>query len=141
MIAVHFMQYLEDNGFGVMQDSLWYGQLPLGDRYQDDDVNDIAVIESGGQLSRKGIRKQELEIWGRGANGSWPQMARRLQDIIDHFRLEYCPTLPPIATGCCADDGHVYNYVYVRPLSNVENLGVDDEQNMLYRIRVEVTYN
>ncbi len=139
MIALHFLQYLHDNGFGVIQDDLWYGQLPLGDQYSSGS-EDIAVIEVGGQLTKKGICRQELEIWGRACNGKWPLMAKRLASIIEFIKNECCPELPPIANGCCIEPAHTYNYVFIKPISNVENLGVDEENNMLYRVRVEIDY-
>lgn len=139
MIALHFMQYLSDNGFGTIQSDIWYGILPVGDRYQPEG-DEIAVIEVGGEVRKKGNCKQELEIWGRGCNGRWIQMAKKLHAIIELLKEDCCPTLPPIVSGCCTDDGHIYNYVFIRPIGNVENLGTDSENNMLYRIRVEITY-
>lgn len=139
MIALHFMQYLQNNGIGTIEDDLWYGQLPLGDRYQPDG-DELAVIEVGGQLRKKGNCIQELEVWGRACNGRWPQMAKRLASIVGLLKEDCCPELPSIAVGCCTEPAHTYEYVFIRPIGNVENLGVDDENNMLYRIRVEITY-
>jgi hypothetical protein len=67
-------------------------------------------------------------------------MAKRLASIIEFIKNECCPELPPIANGCCIEPAHTYNYVFIKPISNVENLGVDEENNMLYRVRVEIDY-
>lgn len=139
-VALHFIQYLQDNGIGTIQDDLWYGELPLYDQYETN-IDAIAVVESGGGLFRKqAYDVLELDIWGRGANGKWPIMAERLQAIIDLLKSNCCPELPIVASGCCPDDGHTFDYIYMKPLSGVENLGTDSEHSMLYRVRVQIKY-
>jgi hypothetical protein len=138
MIALHVLQLLQDNGFGTIDSTLWYNELPLGEQY-DASNNDIAIIETGGQESRKGLSRMDVELWGRGVNGQWPVMSKKLADIIKFFKCNCNCKLPTTVVSCCEDE-HDYGLVRINPVSNVESLGVDSERNAIYRIRLQLIY-
>lgn len=137
MIALHFQQFLQDNGFGVIGTDLWYGQLPLGD--YDTNPEGIAVIEAGGSDSLKGKTSQIIELWAKGCNGRWPQMSKKLQAITNFIKCNCICKLPLTVDGCC-EDTHDYGPVTIRPVGAIENLGLDSENNMLFRMRFEIIY-
>lgn len=141
MISLSFMQYLQDQGFGTIDDTIFYGELPLDmDRYVDN-KSVMAVVDGGGPLTKKSTRcSQTVELWGRSCNGNWLEIPRLFERIISHFKEVCICTLPVNTSGCCPSDIE-YEFAIVLPRGNIQNLGTDSERNMLYSISFEILYH
>lgn len=137
MITLHIMKLLEDSGFGTLMltgeesgdRKLWWQKLPVGQ-------TGIYVIDNGAPMGR-GIRKtQSFDIYARGEDDV--EGNKRLKEILDFFEAEgmrHCNL--PIVEGYSDDE---YKNVAIYPTSNLQNIGSDDTDRVIWVASAQVIY-
>lgn len=130
MISLHLLQYLEDNGFGTLDTDLFFEKLPLG-------KTGIAIFSRGGERSYGRFRgAQNFDLYCRGTsdlNG-----ADKLDKIATFFAGNYdnlCDL--PIVPGV---SNRQYKKARITTIDNVENLGLDENDRILFRLGAQVIY-
>ena len=91
---------------------------------------------SRGTTLQRGLRdSQEFDLYSRGANNLLG--AHQLEKIKDYFDNTYqvCE-LPPTAKS-----NKVYKEAVIIMTSNIENIGLDEMDRVLFRIAARIIYN
>ena len=138
MITLSLLQLLANNGLGRVNldgsltgnDLLFHEKLPEG-------KTGVYIISNGETLDRSLRTAQSFDLYARGVNdiagGVW------LEDILKFFTNECWPVcdLPKV-------DGYTeqgYRNCAIKPTSNVQNVGLDDTNRMIYVCSATVKYN
>jgi hypothetical protein len=130
MITLHLLQFLQDNGLGTIEEDLFYEKLPL-------DKAGVAIISRGGPLFRARNRAvAAFDFYSRGENDLLG--ADKLEKIWQLFVEEYQVCDLPIVPG---KSNKQYTRVYITPVSNIENLGQDETDRLVFRLSCEAVYN
>lgn len=129
MITLHILQLLEDNSLGTIGTDLFWEDMPL-------DKNGVAIYSRGGTLFR-GRNKaiQAFDLYSRGTSA--PQAADRLEKIWEYFVDNYVVCDLPIVENVSEK---LYRKARFTPIANVENLGKDETDRLLFRLSMEVVY-
>lgn len=131
MVTLHLLQYLLENGFGTAIDSdLFFEKLPL-------DKNGVAIFSRGGERSygrRRSI--QRFDLYSRGSSDLTG--ADKLDKIATFFQDTYdetceLPTIPSVSN-------RQYNKARITAIDNVENIGLDPQDRVIYRLGAQVIY-
>ena len=130
MITLHILQLLADNGFGTMNQDLFWEKLPL-------DKNGVAIMSRGGVIT--GARSRNtlaFDLYCRGKNDllSADRLERIRKLLIDEYPVCDLPTVS-------GKSNKQYKNVRFVLISNVENLGLDETDRLLWRLSCEVIYN
>lgn len=141
MIAYHLMQYLNDSGFAVLGQNLWYGESPLIDQ---SGAEGIVIVERGGGLYNN--CKNITEFIDIKARFCSPDDAHDfLYRIGEHLQNTKCIDLPDVTNGCCRTPElfNDYDYKQVRFItdSTYQSLGKDSEGKWLAVWGFEIKYN
>jgi hypothetical protein len=131
MVTLHILQLLENEGFGSMNskaDGLFYEYLPL-------DGIGVAIMSRGTTLQR-GLRDaQDFDLYSRGASNLLG--AHKLEKIKDYFDNTYqvceLPTTPK--------SNKVYKNAAIIMTSNIENIGLDEMDRVIFRVAAQIIYN
>ena len=130
MITLHILQYLADNGFGTIDTSLFFEKLPLGKK-------GIAIFSRGGeQAYGRSTATQSFDLYSRGTTDVTGMQA--LEDIRTFLADSYgevctLPEVPPYSTI-------EYEKVRFVTIDNIENLGLDENDRVVYRLGAQVIY-
>ena len=135
MITLHIAKLLEDEGFGIIDQDLFWEEMPLDSNGNARDG--IWIVTRGSELSRNGTRTQDFDIYSRSSNkitGS-----KKLEDILEYISESYddiceLPTVPPYSLT-------LYYDVRITPVSGIENVGSDEQDKVVRVISGEVKYN
>ena len=131
MITLHILQFLADNGIGTAIDTdLFFEKLPS-------DKTGIAIFSRGGeQAYGRNTIAQSFDLYSRGTS-----------DVIGMNELEKARTLfsesygqmctLPIVSGVSE---RKYTNVQFLTIDNVENIGVDENERVVYRLGASVIY-
>lgn len=130
MITLNILQYLEDEGFGEIDESLFFEKLALGN-------TGIAIFSRGGeQPYGRRSATQAFDLYSRGTNDVTGMQA--LEDIRTHLSDSFgqvC-TLP---TTEYSDE--VYDKCRFVTIENIQNLGLDDNDRVIYRLGAQIIYS
>lgn len=137
MITLHILKLLEDNGYGTIaltgnetaDDLLWFEKLPVG-------KEGVFIMSRGTSLSRGQRATQSFDLYARGSNDI--DGMQRLEDILNFF-AEECYPVCDLPTVPSYSDNQYTNTVIV-PTSNIENVGLDDTDRVIYTVSAQVTY-
>lgn len=129
MITLSFLKLLEDNGFGEIDKDLFFQKLTL-------DKKGLYIADIGDPLTRGVRRSQSFELYARGNTDVWGYQT--LTEVLDFLRESYSdvcelPSVPPITT-----DG--YSNVVVQPTGSITNVGLDDNNRIIYSIQGQIIY-
>lgn len=130
MIVLHILRLLEVNGFGTLNESLFYEELPI------DGMGIAAISRGGGSIRRGRINIQDFDLYSRGENDltSADALEKVWQFIADNdFFFCELPTVP-------GKSSKQYAKVDVIPMGNLENLGKDESNRKVYRWAYQVNY-
>lgn len=130
MITLHILQYLEDNGFGTIDTSLFFEKQPL-------DKNGVAIFSRGGERAygrRRAI--QRFDLYSRG--NSDLTGADKLDKIATFFQDTYDETceLPAVPNV----SNRQYKKARITEIDNVENIGLDETDRVIFRLGAQVIY-
>jgi hypothetical protein len=130
MITLHLLQYLEDNGFGTLDESLFFEKLPL-------DKTGVAIFSRGGEATYGRRRSvQRFDLYSRGVDDLIGY------NILDNIRTffsdnydELCtlPTVPGISN-------RLYTKARITTMDNIENLGLDENDRVIFRLGASIIY-
>lgn len=128
MITLHILKHLADNDLGTLQQDLFWEKLPL-------DKMGVNIMSRGGLMSSRWQAKQAFDLYCRDKNDL--KAADRLERI-RYFLLSQNPCELPIVEG---KSNKIYKNVRFVVISNVENLGLDETDRLLFRLSCEVNYS
>jgi hypothetical protein len=130
MITLHVLQYLSDNGFGTIDTDLFFEKLPLG-------VNGIAIFARGGrQEYGRNTIAQAFDLYVRGKSDVLGM------SICEDLRTLFSDSYGKMCTLPIVEDisERVYKNVQFLEITNIENIGVDENERVVYRLGVTVNY-
>lgn len=131
MITLHILQLLEDEGFGTIDatsDGLFWEKLPL-------EVTGVAIYSRGSALSRGTRKVQQFDLYSRGENDLLG--ADKLEKIQEFINSNFVVCDLPLTTN----SNKQYSAVTLEVTSSVENLGLDENDRLIFRLGVEAKYN
>lgn len=133
MITLSFLKYLEDNGFGVIDESLFWQKMGI-------DKKGLYISSIGGVMGRGVRRIQNFELYSRGTSQnstSDVEAAKKLESVIDFLEdndpVCTLPEVPPIHS-------HTYRNVTVEVTSPLMNMGLDSNGRVIYSITGRIIY-
>ena len=131
MVILHILQYLLDNGFGTAIDiDLFFEDIPLG-------KNGIGIISRSGEAYiNNRVTTQRFDIYCR--EDSAALAVDKLEKIRLFFADNYnnlctLPIVPNVST-------RQYKRVCITSLDGIENLGIDDNSRIVFRLAGEITF-
>lgn len=135
MVSLHIAKLLEDEGFGTLETDLFWENIPLDSN--SNPVDGLWVVTRGSTLDRFNTTTQQFDVYSRFSNpltGS-----KKLEGILEFLKEAYgevceLPTVPPYSLT-------IYDDVRLRPISGIENVGVDAQEKIVRLISGEVQYN
>jgi hypothetical protein len=131
MVTLHILELLKDNGYGVdLNSDLHWEKLPLK-------KDGVAIFSRGGEQNYGRSRcVQRFDLYSRHSN------SLVAYDKLDKIRLflaesygETCdlPTVPN-------KSNRVYNNVRFTVIDNIENIGVDGTDKVVFRLAAQIIY-
>lgn len=130
MITLSLLQYLSDNGFGTIDQNLFWQKLPLSKK-------GIFVLDIGQAQDRGMRRTQRYELYSRGNNDieGYENLVQIINFLNDHYG-QAC-TLPKasVYAGSTA-----YENVTIMPLSTPTNVGEDANGRIIWSTTGELKY-
>lgn len=131
MITLHILEYLKENGFGSAIDTdLFFEKLPLG-------KNGVAIFSRGGEATY-GLRRavQRFDLYSRGSSDLTGY--DKLDKIRTFFSDNYddlctLPIVPSVSN-------RQYTKARITAIDNIENLGLDENDRVMYRLGAEIIY-
>jgi len=137
MITLNILQLLSENGFGEValtgsepDASLFHEKLPL-------DKDGIYIVSRGAPLARGQRRTQAFDVYVRGEDDF--EGGETAEAIIEFFRTQCYPscTLPEVPEFSTRQ----YNRTTIVPTTNVQNVGQDGTDRVIYVVSAEVRYS
>jgi hypothetical protein len=123
------LQKLEDDGFGTIDTDLFWEKLPLG-------KHGVAIFARGGELvAGRNRAVQIFDLYSRGTSDLLG--ADKLEKIWQFMIENYVICDLPIVPG---KSNKQYISVQVTPTGNVENLGMDENDRVIFRLAAQVRY-
>lgn len=121
MITLSFLKLLENEGFGTIDDDLFFQKLTLG-------KVGVYIADLGEPITRGARDAQSYELLARGDNDV--EGYKKLTDIrkflIQNFsNICELPAVPPITST-------VYSNVEVSKPSTITNVGLDAQERVVY---------
>lgn len=131
MITLHLLQYLKENGFGTAIDTdLFFEKLPL-------DKTGVAIFSRGGERTYGRRRaEQRFDLYSRGTSNLTGY--DKLEKIATFFSDQYdelctLPTVPSVSN-------RQYTKARITTIDNIENLGLDENDRVVYRLGATIIY-
>jgi hypothetical protein len=131
MVTLHIAQLLEDEGFGTIDantNGLYWEKLPLGKQ-------GVGIMSRGIPLSRGTRNIQAFDLYSRGSSDL--QGADKLEKIKEFIDDTYVvcnlPTTPKSTK--------LYSNASLEVTGNIENIGLDENDRIIFRLAAEVIYN
>lgn len=133
MITLSLLKYLENNGFGTIDQDLFFEKLGL-------DKRGVFITSEGGtQASLANRKEQSFTLYSRGTSDVAGY--QKLERIVDFLNASYgeCE-LPSVqdARGNTITEG--YRNVAILPCSSISNVGVDEGGRVIYSARGRIIY-
>jgi hypothetical protein len=131
MITLHVLQYLADNGFGTIDTDLFFEKLPLAQK-------GIAIFSRGGtQAFGRRTAAQTFDLYFRGTSdvaGSETAEAVKLFLADSYGQTCDLPEVPAVSD-------RQYKKVRFVLIGNIENIGMDENGRVMYRLAAQVIYS
>lgn len=133
MITLNLLQFIEDNGLGIIDKSLFWEKMPY-------DVNGIFIKSLGNATTRGALKLQSFELYSRGKNDV--QALKQLNDVLtlldSSFNVCKLPAVKDCNDSLLADE---VNGVSIMPTSSITNYGTDDNGRVIYSAQGSIYYN
>ena len=129
MITLHIAQYLADNGFGTLDTDLFYERTPLG-------KEGVCLISRSGVLTKRGgVQVQDFDFYVRDKSNlkGADKLEKIWQFLVDNYAACDLPEVPNKSTK-------VYKSAVIQPVGAIENLGLDENDSIVFRLAAQVTY-
>lgn len=126
MITLHILQLLSDEGFGTIDVDLFYEDLPS---------NGVGIFSRGGPTTRGKQKVQAFDLYSRA--DSRLAAADKLEKIQEYFDDEFVVCDLPVVPN---KSNKVYRQARIIAVANVENLGKDETDRLVFRLSCEVRY-
>lgn len=129
IITLSFLKLLENEGFGVIDQDMFFQKLTL-------DKKGIYIADIGEPVARGSRDQQSFEIYARGANdvdGYLKLNAIREFLIQNYADICELPSVPPITT-----EG--YTNVEILKPSTITNVGLDNNNRIIYSLTGTIIY-
>ncbi len=129
MITLSLLQYLEDNGFGTIDEDLFWEKLGV------DAIG--AYITSVGQPRERGMRhRQDYVIYSRGLTDiQGYDKLNKIRSFLDQsYDICTLPSVPSVA------ESEEYNNVTIMPPSSITNSGEDSEGRVIWSLTGTIYY-
>lgn len=131
MISLHLLQYLKDNGYGTAIDTdLFFEDLPAG-------KNGLAIISRGGETSYSNrSSRQRFDIYSRGTSNltGYDNLDKLRTFFSDNYdNLCDLPIVPSMSN-------RIYKNARITIIDNVENIGADENDRVIFRLAAEIIY-
>lgn len=135
MITLHLAKWLEQEGFGTLDVSIFWEEASLDSKGKPKDG--IWVVTRGAAINRVVTTRQAFDIYSRYTNKITGSL--KLEAILEKMKETYgetcaLPTVPPHSLT-------VYNDVRLVPTSGISNVGTDDQEKIVRVISGEINYN
>lgn len=129
VLTLSLLKYLSDNGFGTIDQDLFWEKLGLG-------KNGLYITDVG-DAQERGVRKSTTyEIYSRGDSDL--DGYTKLQAVAEFLRKSYdvcdLPAVPPYS-----DEG--FTNVSILPPSTISSMGEDGNGRIIYSITGRVYYD
>jgi hypothetical protein len=130
MVTLHVLQYLQENGFGTRDTNLFFEKLPL-------DKVGVAIFSRGGEKTYgRRSAMQRFDLYSRGSDDMTGM--DKLDKISTFFSDNYdelctLPTIPSLSN-------RQYKKARITGIGNIENLGLDENDRVIYRLGCEIIY-
>lgn len=131
MIGLHFLQLLQDEGFGTidaLQDGLFSEKLPLN-------ATGVAFISRGSGYQRGLRQSQDFDLYARGSSDILG--ADKLEKIKEYVLETYNVCEFPVTTKSIKN----YKNAVILITSDVDNLGEDANGRIIFRIAGTIIYD
>lgn len=129
VLTLSLLKYLSDNGFGTIDQNLFWEKLGLG-------KNGLYITDVGDAQERGARKSTTYELYSRG--GSDLDGYTKLQAVAEFLRKSYdvCD-LPAVAPY--TDEG--FTNVSILPPSTISSMGEDGNGRIIYSITGRVYYD
>lgn len=130
MVTLHLLQYLQENGFGTLNTDLFFEVLPL-------DKTGVAIFSRGGERAYgRRTSSQRFDLYCRGSDNMTGY--DKLEKIATFFSDSYAdlcelPTVPDISE-------RQYGKARINVIDNIENMGLDANDRVIYRLGAQIVY-
>lgn len=134
MITLHIAQLLEDEGFGVLDQDIFWEDAPLDSSGKPKDG--VWIVARGVPVTRLNVNMQAFDIYSRYADKV--TSSKKLEDILDYLQEAYgsvcdLPTVPGYSET-------LYTDCSIIPTSGIENVGTDEQDKVVRVISGQVNF-
>lgn len=129
MITLSLLQYLEDNGFGVVDENLFWQKLSLNKKG--------VFITSIGQATDRGRRKvQSYQLFSRGENDvqGYEQLKRVADFLNESYDTCILPRCPLVSSST------EFQNITIMPVSSITNNGEDTNGTIIWSLSGNIIY-
>lgn len=131
MLTYHILRYLQDNGFGTIDNGLYWEKLPL-------DVYGIAIYSRPGTANASGNKRRmkQFDLYARGKSDlGGMQTLERVQDFLlkNYDNLCDLPVIPGFSE-------RKYTKATITSTDEIENLGLDENDRLIFRLGCTIYY-
>jgi hypothetical protein len=133
MISLHIAKWLEQEGFGTLDTDIFWEDAPLDGN--GNPKNGIWIVPRGNE-DKRFTNTQQFDIYSRYTNKlTGSQKLEAISQRIKEAYGETCelPTVPPHSTT-------EYYDVMFKPISSIENVGVDEQDKVVRVISAEIQF-
>ena len=129
MITLSLLKYLENNGLGILDESLFWQKLTVGH-------NGIYIVEIGDSKSR-GIRTSTTyELYSRHTDDV--KAYQGLAEVAKLLNSSYEVCSLPKVPGYTETE---FSNVTIMPVSTISNAGLDSEGRVVFSITGKIYYD
>lgn len=129
MVTLSILKYLQNNGFGVIDESLFWEKMGLGE-------DGIYIGSLGGAQERSTQPNESFELYSRGASDvvAYQQLQAVCEFLTNSFAVCDLPTVPPVSNWA-------YHGVSFAPMSAISKLGIDANGRTIFAATGRVYYS
>lgn len=136
MITLRILKLLEQEGHGTVYitgtaptDGLYFEKMPQG-------KTGVAIYSRGAEMGHGMRYRQAFDLYSRGKNDvEGYQILEAIQSTLED---QYTACNLPVMAGIDTVD---YQNVSITLVSNIENVGQDENDRVLYSITAQVSYS
>ena len=123
MITLNLLKLLENNGFGTIDQNLFWQKMTLG-------KNGVYIASIGNPTNRGSRLMHSFELYSRGASDVAGY--RQLKEIVDFLNSSYSVcSLPSVSINGTEIAEEVKN-ITIMPCSTISNGGLDDNGRIIW---------
>lgn len=128
MITLHLLQQLEADGFGTIDQSLFWDKLPM-------QTEGVYIVDRGSPYVRGTRLTQAFDLYSRGSNDliGADNLEKILEWMLDNYVTCDLPLVPEFSNK-------EYKNCMILPTSNVENVGQDETDRLVWRVSGQISY-